>query len=204
MNQATVFVVDDDQTARESVCSLVEPMDVNVELYSSAEAFLEAYDPDRPGCLVTDLRMMGMNGVELQEELQRRGIDIPTIIISAYADVPVAVRAMRQGAVTVLEKPCRGMELWDAIRSALDLDRKQRDDSARLKIIQQRLDSLADPERDVLERVVSGTPNKAIAKQLDIGLRTVEARRRTIMQKMGVHSVAELVEAVTLVRAARQ
>lgn len=203
MNQATVFVVDDDQTARESVRSLVEPMNVNVELCASAEEFLEAYHPDRPGCLVTDLRMMGMSGVELLEELQRRHINIPTILISAYADVPVAVRAMKQGAVTVLEKPCRGMELWDAIRSALDKDRKQRETAARFQAIEQRLASLTDAERDVLERVVAGSPNKTIAKQLDISLRTVEARRRSIMQKMEVGSLAELVEAITRVRAAQ-
>jgi FixJ family two-component response regulator len=198
--QATVFVVDDDQASRESVRSLVGPMGVRSELFSSAEEFLEAYDPSRPGCLVTDLRMLGMSGVELQEKLNSMGIRIPTIVMSAYADVPVTVRAMQQGAMTLLEKPCRGMELWDAIRKALRQDAQTRQAESNRREIKQRLETLTDQEREVLDLVVSGDLNKVIAKKLDVSLRTVEARRKRIFEKTQTSTVAELVQLVMEVR----
>jgi FixJ family two-component response regulator len=198
--EATVFVVDDDKASRESIRSLLWPMGVKTELYSSAEEFLDAYDPSRPGCLVTDLRMLGMSGVELQEKLNRMGISIPTIVISAYADVPVTVRAMQQGALTLLEKPCRGTELWDAIRKGLEQDAQTRKGESHRREIKQRLESLTDQEREVLDLVLSGTLNKVIAKRLDIGLRTVEARRKSIFKKMQAGTVAELVQLVMQVR----
>lgn len=196
----TVFVVDDDEASRDSVRCLVEPMGVAVELFPSAEEFLDAYDPSRPGCLVTDLRMLGMSGLDLQEELSRRGIRIPTIVMSGYADVPVTVRAMQQGALTLLEKPCRGMELWDAIQKALELNQKTHAENARRREIENRLQTLTEQEQQILEAIVEGTPNKAIANTLDVSLRTVEARRKCIFQKMKTHSVAELVQAVMEVR----
>ena len=196
----TVFVVDDDEAGRDSVRCLVEPMGVEVGLFASAEEFLDAYDPSQPGCLVTDLKMLGMSGLELQHELNRQGINIPTIVMSAYADVSVAVRAMQQGALTLLEKPCRGMELWDAIQKALDVDQETREENERRREIEERLQTLTTQEREILESIVEGMPNKAIAKNLDISLRTVEARRKSIFQKMKTHSVAELVQAVMEVR----
>lgn len=197
---ATVFVVDDDEAGRDSVRCLVEPMGVGVDLFASAEEFLDAYDQSRPGCLVTDVKMLGMSGLDLQQELNRRGVHIPTIVMTAYADVPVAVRAMQQGALMLLEKPCRGMELWDAIQKALELDQRTRAENVRRREIGERLQTLTAQEREILESNVEGTPNKAIAKNLDISLRTVEARRKSIFQKMKTHSVAELVQAVMEVR----
>ncbi len=200
----TVFVVDDDEASRDSVRCLVEPMGVAVELFASAEEFLDAYDPSRPGCLVTDLRMLGMSGLDLQEELSRRGIRIPTIVMSGYADVPVAERAMQQGALTLLEKPCRGMELWDAIQKALELDQKTHEENARRREIEDRLQTLTEQEQEILDSIVEGTPNKAIANTLDVSLRTVEARRKSIFQKTKTHSVAELVQAVMEMRSDRR
>ena len=201
--EATVFVVDDDEASRESVRSLVEPMGVRTELFASAEEFLETYDPARPGCLVTDLKMLGMSGVELQEQLNSRKITIPTIVISAFADVPVTVRAMQQGALTLLEKPCRGMELWNAIEKALEQDRLNRKDEAQRRDTARQLRSLTAQEKEVLDLIVTGVPNKAIANRLDIGLRTVESRRSNIFRKMGVDTVATLVSAVTKVQDTR-
>jgi len=197
---ATVFVVDDDDGSRKSVRCLVEPMGVAVELFSSAEEFLDAYDPSQPGCLVTDLRMLGMSGLDLQEELKRRGVQIPTIVMSGYADVSVTVRAMQQGALTLLEKPCRNMELWDAIQKALELNEETHAENLRRREVEERLQALTQQEREILDSIVAGIPNKTIAKNLDISLRTVEARRKTIFQKMKTHSVAELVQAVMLLR----
>ena len=116
--EATVFVVDDDDLGRKSVCALVQSMGVNAESFASAEEFLDKYTDDRPGCVVTDLRMLGMSGVELQENLVRRGIFLPVIILTAFARTPVTVRAIRAGAVTVLDKPCDDDDLWNAIRGA--------------------------------------------------------------------------------------
>lgn len=200
MRDATVFIVDDDQAARESVAALVRPMAVRVELFAAAEDFLASYDPVQRGCLVTDLRMGGMSGTDLQAELQRRKIRIPIILISAYADVPIAVRAIQSGAVTVLEKPCRGMELWDAIRDALDRDEKDRHLAAQAAEYSQRLASLAAAEHAVLKLIVDGLTNRQIADELGVSLRTVEARRHNIMKKMGVASVAQLVQATVLAR----
>lgn len=201
--EATVFVVDDDEPSRESVRALIQPMGVRIELFESAEEFLKSYAPARPGCLVTDLRMLGMSGIQLQEQLNRRGIRIPTIVISAYADVPATVRAMQQGAVTLLEKPCRGMELWDAVEQALRRDERDRAEEAERREIKRRLQSLTPQENEVLNLVLQGVPNKAIAHRLDIGLRTVESRRSSIFRKMDVDTVATLVAAVTKVQEPR-
>jgi FixJ family two-component response regulator len=197
---ATVFVVDDDPASRESVRALVDPMGVRTELYASAEEFLEAYDPSRTGCLVTDLRMLGMSGVELQQKLNDRGVRLPTIVVSAYADVPVTVRAMQQGALTVLEKPCRDTELWDAIRKALEQDARTRSQFLRRREIARRFEALTDGERKILDLIVQGTSNKTIAHRLDMGLRTVESRRKSIFTKTQTASVAELVELVVRTR----
>ena len=126
-NEPTVFVVDDDELARDSVCALVQSMGIRAESFSSAEEFLEQYVDGRPGCLVTDVRMTGMSGLELQEKLQELKIPLPVIVMTAYAKTSLTVRAMQSGAVTVLEKPCEENELWDAIRTALARDAQGRD-----------------------------------------------------------------------------
>ena len=194
--EPTVFVVDDDPAARLSVSALVETMGVAVETFASAEDFLESVSHGRSGCVVTDFRMLGISGIALQERLVAQGIRLPVILITAYADVPMAVRAMEGGAVTVLEKPCRDQLLRENILRALKLDADMRDNHQRINEIRRRTASLSPGEREVLDRLVTGKMNKNIAKELDIGLRTVELRRHQIMKKMRVDSVAELVRLV--------
>ena len=193
---ATVFVVDDDPAARQSVSALVESMGLAVESFESAEAFLAVCDSTSAGCLVTDYRMLGMSGLELQEALVRDNISIPVIVITAYADVPLAVRAMKRGAITLLEKPCHENELVANIRRAIEMDTTTRHQSERSRQTRQRIASLSDGERAVMKLLIEGKMNKNIAKELDLGLRTVELRRHQIMKKMQVDSVAELVRLV--------
>ncbi len=192
----TVFIVDDDPAARESVLALAESMGVGAETFESAEDFLAAFDPARPGCLVTDYRMIGMSGLELQETLSREKINLPIIVITAYADVPTAVHAMKRGAITLLEKPCHDEELVANIRRAIEMDTLFRQKSVRTSEIQTKLASLSTGEKNVVALLLKGKMNKNIAKELDLGLRTVELRRHQIMKKMKVDSVAELVKLV--------
>ena len=193
-----VFVVDDDQASRESICSLVSPMGITTSPFSSAEEFLKVISADDYGCVVTDLRMHGMSGVELKAQLNERGIEIPTIVLTGYADVRVTVHAMQQGAITLLEKPASGIELWDAIRSALQQDEGRRAADEARRDLHRRLQSLSDKERQVMELIVAGLPNKTVARRLDVSLRTVEARRKAIFDKMGARSLAVLVQLVML------
>ena len=202
--QPTVFVVDDDLAVRQSVCALVKPMGVSTESFTSAEEFLDAYDRSRPGCLVTDLRMLGMSGLELQDKLAGMGITLPVIIVTAYADVPVAVCAMEKGAITLLEKPCRESDLWDAIRKALALDAERRQERARCRETQKRISQLTPDERQVMNLMIAGKPNKVIASELNLGVRTVELRRHHVFNKMHTESLAELVQLVVEARAGEE
>ncbi|TWT77683.1 Response regulator protein TmoT [Posidoniimonas polymericola] len=192
----TVFIVDDDEAIREAVASLVGEMGVHCECFGSAEEFLEKYDGRRPACLVTDVRMLRMSGLELQEELNNLGWRIATVVLTAYAETPVTVRAIKNGAVTLLEKPCRNLELWDAIRNALAQDQENFEADRQRSEISQRLESLTPSESRVMELVVAGEPNKAIANKLELSVRTVEVRRQSIFAKLGAGSVAELVRLV--------
>lgn len=192
----TVFVIDDDEAARLSVCALATSMHVPSEGFASAEEFLAAFDPDRPGCIVADVRMPGASGVDLLEILEKRGARIPVIIVTAFADTPLTVRAMKGGAVTFLEKPCGHHELWDAIREALARDAASRIDAENLREVRTRLAKLTPDERQVLAMLVDGKPNKAIARELDVSLRTVESRRHNVFVKTGTSTVAELVRLV--------
>lgn len=194
--QPTVFVVDDDPVARESVAALTESMGVHTESFASAEDFLEVFDSARPGCLVTDVRLGGMNGLELQEELVRQEVTVPVVVITGYADVPLAVRAMQRGAVTLLEKPCQHRELWDGIRAALAMDAEGREEAAQRTEIRDRVESLTAKEHDVMQRIIGGDLNKTIAADLQVSTRTVELRRHNVLKKMQVGSVAELVRVV--------
>lgn len=196
MMPSIVHVVDDDPAARESVIALVESMGITAKGYASSEQFLTALEPDQPGCLVTDVRLLGMSGLDLQEELRSRNLSLPVIVITAYADVPLAVRGMRAGAVSVLEKPCREQELWDTIRSALEQDSKNREREATRQSVEKRMASLSPEEREVMQKIVSGIPNKTIATEMNLSLRTVEARRHNVFRKMHVESLAELVRLV--------
>jgi len=193
-SEAIIYIIDDDAAVRDSLASLISTMEMNAKTFSSAEEFLAAFDPSRHGCVVTDVRMLGMSGLDLQDHLSARGIEIPIIIVTAHADVRVAVRAMRGGAVILLEKPCRDQELWDAICEALALDAKTRDKHARRDDILARAAKLTRGERQVMELLVAGKANKVMAKELGVSVRTVEARRQNIFKKLQVSSVAEVVQ----------
>ena len=198
-DQPTVYVVDDDDQARKAVTTLIEAMGVATQGFNSAEEFLAGYDGRRPACLVTDVRMIGMSGLELQEELIRRGVDISVVVLTGFATTPGTVRAMKNGALTLLEKPCRDDELWEAIRDGLAADRVARSAQANIGEIQARFDSLTVKERDVLAHVAAGEANKVIARRMDVSLRTVELHRQNVFQKMGADSLAELVRMVVAI-----
>jgi len=193
---ATVFVIDDDADGRRSVVALVESLGWHAEAFDSAERFLETQPVNQAGCVVTDLRMPGMSGLELQQQLAAMGSALPVIIISAYADVPIAVQALRGGAITVLQKPYASSELRESIRAALQHDAERRRQEEERREIRRRLELLTDHEQAVLQYVAAGYPNKTIAQRLNIGLRTVESRRHAIMQKMQAQSLAELLRMV--------
>ena len=190
-----VFVVDDEPTVLKSICALVGSFGQKTESFQSAYEFLEFYD-GQPGCLVSDVRMFGMTGLELQEKLIHDGIELPVILISAHAEIPVTVRAMKLGAVTFLEKPCRDVELWEAIRTALEQDAENRNRMLRRKQITARLAKLTPSEKEVLDLIVAGQLNKQIAKSLGVSIRTVESRRHNIFKKLESDSIADLVKTV--------
>jgi two-component system, LuxR family, response regulator FixJ len=192
--EPTVFVVDDDPRARNSVCALVQSLGLEAQAFSSAEEFIDGYAPEQPGCLVSDVRMAGMSGLDLQDQLKERGIGIPIVLLTAYPRTSSTVRAIKAGAVTLLEKPYNDDELWDAIRKALAQDTAGRAESERHAEIQARAAKLTPSERAVMDLIVQGKPNKFIAAHLDLSLRTVENRRQGVFAKMGVASVAELVK----------
>ncbi len=192
-SDATVFVVDDDAAMRESLRFLVESVGLAVETFERAQDFLGRYDPERPGCLVLDVRMPEVSGLELQERLAEYGSDIPVILITGYGDVPMAVRAMRNGAIDFIEKPFSDQHLIDRIQEAIARDglrrskRNDRDSMAR------RMSALSVRETQVLDRVVEGKANKVIAVELGLSPKTIEVHRARLMKKLRVGSVAELV-----------
>lgn len=191
--KSTVFVVDDDEQARKSVCALVKSMALQAEAFSSAEEFLSQYDPNRPGCLVTDLRMPGMSGLELQERLGSMGSSLPVIVLTAYARTPSTVRAIQAGAVNVLDRPYQEDALCDAIHKALAEASARRDLAQDRKLFVERLEQLSPTARQVLDLIVKGMPNKSIARTLGISLRTVANRRAELLEKLQASSTAELI-----------
>lgn len=192
-SDAKVFVIDDDPAARDSVAAVVQSKGVPVESYASAEDFLAAFDGATHGCIITDVRMTGMSGLDLQDALRKRGISLPVVVITGFGDVPTAVRAMKAGAFSFLEKPCQNAELWSAISAALESSSARRDEQAQQHAIRRDLDTLTPDERRVLGAMVAGKPNKTVAAEFDLGLRTVELRRANIMKKMHADSLATLV-----------
>jgi FixJ family two-component response regulator len=192
----TVFIVDDDEAVRRSLEALVRSVGLNVESFSSGQDFLISFDPDRPGCLVLDIRMPGMSGTELQETLRHRGSPLPIIIITGHGDVPIAVHAMKNGAVDFIEKPFSKQLLLDRIHDAILRDAKLRDVQTKRHKIQERLSTLTPRERQVLDLVAAGKPNKRIAAELGVSKKTVEVHRSHVMRKMQAGSLAEVVEQV--------
>jgi len=199
-SECIVFIIDDDELARRSVSALVRSMGHVCEAYPSAEQFLTSAEFSFPGCIVADVRLPGMSGLELQEKLLNQGCKLPIIMISAFASTRATVQAVQKGAITVLDKPCNDHELYNAIREALVFDQQLRDLSAAKDAIKYRLSTLTPNERDVLELLMAGSSNKQIAKELDISIRTVESRRQKVFEKMQARSVAELVRLVLSVQ----
>lgn len=193
LSKSTVFVVDDDQAMRNSLKWLIESVGVQVESFASADDFLAQYQPGRAGCLVLDVRMPGMSGLELQEHLMRQNIHIPAVIITGHGDVPMAVRAMKAGAVDFIEKPFNDEALLDAIRRAIAYEEQQRSQQSEHLQIQQRLAHLTPREHEVMEMVTEGKSNKEIANALGVSAKTIEAHRARVMEKMQAGSLAELV-----------
>jgi FixJ family two-component response regulator len=195
-DEPVVYVVDDDVQALRAVTTLVEAMGLPTFGYNSAEEFLTAYDGRRPACLVTDVRMLGMSGLELQEELARRGVNISVVVLTGFATTAGTVRAMRNGALTLLEKPCRDDELWEAIRNGLAADREAVVEEQAREETRRRFESLTPKEREVLTLISAGDANKIVARKMNVSLRTVELHRQSVFTKMGADSLAELVRMV--------
>ena len=194
---SVIYVVDDDADSRESLLFLLHTVDLPARAFSSAAEFLQQLDLNQPGCLVCDIRMPGMSGLDLFEKLTALGSQLPVIFITAYADVPMAVRALKSGAAEFVEKPFHAQTMIERIQRALVADRQQREEAAHWSVFQQRLESLTEKERETLAFVREGAPNKAIAMRLSITERAVEMRRASLMKKLDAHSLAELIRLVT-------
>jgi FixJ family two-component response regulator len=189
----TVFIVDDDAAVREAIAILVGSVDLYTETFDSGTAFLDGYSPERSGCLVLDVRMRGLGGLELQQVLNQLNYDIPIIFITGHGDVSLAVQAMRAGAFDFLEKPFRDQYLLERVNQALQLDLDRRRGRVERAVIQGQLARLTPREREVMERIVQGQPNKVVAIELGLSERTVEIHRAKVMAKAGARSLAELI-----------
>ncbi len=195
-NVPLVYLVDDDPAVRDSLSLLLRSVGLASQAFPSALAFLEAYDSGKHACLVADIRMPGLSGLELQQRLNEKGAEIPIIFITGHGDVPMAVNAMKSGAMDFIQKPFRDQELLDRINKALAQDREQRTHRAEEEAIRERLAALTPRETEVMWRVVRGQANKVIALDLGVSQRTVELHRARVMRKLRMRSLAELVSAV--------
>lgn len=188
-----VFVVDDDASVRASLEDLLRSVGLGVETFASAQEFLRSERPDMPSCLVLDVRLKGLSGLELQKRMAKAEIEIPIIFISGHGDIPMTVQAMKAGAVEFLTKPFRDQDLLDAIQQALECDRKARQRWGETEELRRRFDSLTPREREVMSLVVTGLLNKQIAGELGTSEASVKVHRQHVMEKMGAGSLAELV-----------
>ncbi|HKR12359.1 MAG TPA: response regulator transcription factor [Pyrinomonadaceae bacterium] len=188
-----VYVIDDDPSIREAIKSLIRSVGMHVETLASAQEFMSSRRPDAASCLVLDVRMPGLSGLDLQRDLVDAGIRIPIIFITGHGDIPMSVRAMKAGAVEFLTKPFRDQDLLDAIAQALDRDREVRKQQADMAELRERHERLTPREREVMELVVAGLLNKQIAMRLGISEVTVKLHRHQVMEKMKADSLAELV-----------
>ena len=188
-----VYVVDDDSSVREAIKSLIRSVGLRVETFGTAQEFLKSARPDAPGCVVLDVRLPGLSGLDLQRELAANGINLPVIFITGHGDIPMSVRAMKAGAFEFLTKPFRDQDLLDAIQQALERDRSARQQRSETAELRERFDSLTAREREVMGLVVSGLLNKQIAGELGTSEVTIKIHRSQVMKKMGAGSLAELV-----------
>ncbi|MEE9326719.1 MAG: response regulator [Cocleimonas sp.] len=197
----TVFIVDDEEEIRDSLKMLIESVGLNAETYESAQAYLDSFDAERPGCLILDVRMRGMSGLTLQEYLNdHEPLYPPIIIITGHGDVQMAVRAVKLGASEFLEKPFNEQQLLDSIHIAIERDAEQRGKASQLAEIQTKVDSLTDREKEVMELVVTGMQNKNIAGELIITQSTVEAHRSKVMEKMEARTLSDLMRMIISLR----
>lgn len=187
-----VYLIDDDATTRATIQQLMPSMGLRLETFDSAEEFLRASQPEMSGCVITDLRLRGMTGLELVEQLKLQGQLIPVILLTAHARTHMTVRAMRMGVINVLDKPCDEDRLWEAIREGITECARRVELEAEQRELAERFGSLTDQESHVLERMMAGLTNREIAAQLDVSTRTVEARRQQIFRKTQTQSVADL------------
>jgi len=198
--ESTVFIVDDDQALCEALTFLLESVNLSCLTFSTAQEFLEAYDPERPGCLVLDVRMPGISGLDFQEELRARNYEIPIIMITGYADVSMAVRAIKAGAAEFLEKPFGDQVILECIQQAIERDRKERRLRAERAQFEERLSHLTPREREVMDLLMEGLPNKAIAAKLRLARKTIETHRANLMAKMKAVSLADLIRRMLVYR----
>lgn len=189
----TVFIVDDDKGVRESVRDLLESVGLRCEAFATAQEFFCSQRKDAPGCLILDVRLPDTSGLDLQRELKKARVGLPIIFISAHADVPITVQAMKSGAVEFLTKPFREQELLDAVQRSIERDRKAREKKREIVELRQRYDTLSNREREVMSLVVSGMLNKQMAAELGASETTVKIHRGRVMQKMQAKSLPELV-----------
>jgi len=189
----TVFVVDDDAAVREALSSLIRSVDLAVETFGSAAEFLRAKLPESPSCLVLDVRLPGVSGLDFQGELARSGIHIPVIFVTGHGDIPMTVKAMKAGAVEFLTKPFRDQDMLDAIQVALERDRTRREQDGRLTQLKTLYESLTSREQEVIGHVTAGLMNKQIAAEMGVSVITVKVHRGNVMRKMGAKSLTDLV-----------
>lgn len=202
-DDSTVYVVDDDEAVRKGLTFLLRTASLAVETFPSAGAFLEAYDPARRGCLLLDVRMPKMTGLELQRELKARGWSIPAIFMTGHATVPLAIAAMKAGAFDFIEKPLRDDALLESVERALDWDATHRVDRLHLADVKARAASLTTREREVLDLVAEGESNKEIGRRLGISFRTVELHRSHVLEKMRARTTSELIRMAILLSQGR-
>jgi two-component system response regulator FixJ len=200
--EATVFVVDDNAGVRKSLRALLESAGLAVETYASGEEFLAAYDPERPGCLVLDVRLRHGSGLDVQDELRRRKTTLPIIVLTGHGDVSSSVRALKAGAADFLQKPAPPKVLLERIRAAIETDRQARAVTTERAVVMQRLAHLTPREREVAELLIAGKTSKEIAVAMNVSVRTVEGHRRMVFSKMNVSSATQLVRTVLSVREA--
>jgi RNA polymerase sigma factor (sigma-70 family) len=194
--RSIVFVVDDDSSVRHAIKRLIESVGLHVELFGSAMEFLASRLPEVPSCLVLDIRLPGISGLDCQRQLAEADVEIPIVIITAHGDIPMTVRAMKAGAVEFLTKPFRDQDLLDAVQLALERDQARRQQESEIAVLRERYESLSSREREVIVMVVSGMLNKQIAAQIGTAENTVKVHRSRAMEKMQAHSLADLVKMI--------
>src|SRR5262245_36797607 len=190
--EQVVFVIDDDASVRDSLKNLLESVGLHAELFDSAQAFMNYHPPEVPSCLILDVRLPVLSGLEFQNELLKRGVSLPIIFITGHGDIPMSVRAMKLGAVEFLTKPFRDQDLLEAVRVGLDRDRVRRKDVQTVAVLRERYETLTAREKEVIGFVVAGLANKQIAAKMGISNATAKVHRANIMRKMQAHSLAEL------------